>query len=210
MAKKKNQENILFILMGVIILGLIIAGFIIFQKQIVPMFEEQKQIATASETTIVKETEAVPQQEDEFIPQEDVKNIQIYYGIKGKDKLEFETKRVRKSKMLITQARQVVNQLLEVPSNERLYKLIPDGTTLRGLFYDSGVYTIDFSREFSNVFNYGANEQILTLYSVVNSITELDPHAKVKFMVNGTELEGEDGHVDLGAKLTRFEGIIER
>lgn len=209
MAKKKNQESILFILMGVIILGLVIAGFIIFQKQIMPMFEEQKKIATASETTAVNNP-VIPEQEDEFIPQEDVKNIQIYYGIKGKDKLEFETKRVRKSKMLITQARQVVNQLLEAPSNERLYKLIPDGTTLRGLFYDSGLYTVDFSREFSNVFNYGANEQILALYSVVNSITELDPHAQVKFMINGTEIEGEDGHVDLGAKLTRFEGIIEK
>ncbi len=209
MAKKKNQESILFILMGVIILGLIIAGFIIFQKQIMPMFEEQKKIATASETTTVNNP-VVPEQEEEFIPSEDVKNIQIYYGIKGKDKLEFETKRVRKSKMLITQARQVVNQLLEAPSNERLYKLIPDGTTLRGLFYDSGLYTVDFSREFSNVLNYGANEQILTLYSVVNSITELDPHAQVKFMINGTEIEGEDGHVDFGAKLTRLEGIIEK
>lgn len=213
MAKKKKQENILFILMGIIILGLMVAGFFLFKQQINDIVVKQKQ-QTAAQEALVEQQKQIgkePQEKsEEYIPQEDVQIIQVYYGVKGKDKIESESKRVRKSKMLITQARQVANSLLETPNNERLYKLLPEGTTLRGLFYDSGVYTIDFSREFNAVFNYGPAEQLLTMYSIVNSITELDPEAKIRFLVNGTEVEGEEGHIDVTAHLTRLESIIEK
>lgn len=216
---KKNQENILFLLMGVIIIGLIIAGFFLFQKQFLSMIKPKY---STTPSTVQNNTDSIQVTENVetpvtrtattelYIPQEDVQNIQIYYGIKGKDKLEAENKKVRKTSMLIGQARQIVNSLLETPSNERLYRILPENLTLRGLFYDSGIYIIDFSREFNQIFNYGANEQILAVYSIVNSITDLDPQASVRFLVNGQEIEGEDGHVDFSAKLTRLESIIEK
>ena len=212
MAKKKKQESILFVLMGLIIMGLVVAGFILFKNQISEIIDKQKQQTVAQEALAVKQKAMIENQEkpEEYIPQEDVQIIQVYYGVIGKDSIESESKRVRKSKMLISQARQIVNYLLEKPGNERLYKLVPDGTYLRGLFYEAGVYTIDLSREFNNVLNYGPSEQILTVYSIVNSLTESDPKAKVRFLVNGTEMESEEGHVDFGANLTRLESIIEK
>ena len=211
---KKNQENLLFLFMGLIILGLLIAGFFLFQKQFSSIFAEHKAnseaiTAQVAQTNGSSETQSITKQE-EYIPQEDVQNLHIYYGIKGKDKLESETKRVRKNSMRIGQARQIVNSLLEVPSNERLYRILPENLTLRGLFYDSGLFIIDFSREFNKIYTYGANEQVLAVYSIVNSITELDPKAKVRFLVNGTEPEGDEGHLDLSMKLTRLESIIEK
>ena len=100
--------------------------------------------------------------------------------------------------------------MIEAPSNERLYRLLPENLTLRGLFYDSGLFIIDFSREFNNIYNYGASEQILAVYSIVNSLTELEPKAKVRFLINGTEPDGEQGHIDLSQKLSRLESIIEK
>ncbi len=215
---KKNQEKILFILMGVIIIGLVIAGFILFQKQFYSLFKEDN-ASTASikteETTnltasSIEKNNNIVEKEEEYIPQEDVQYLKIYYGVKGKDKLECENKRVRKNTMLIGQARQIVNSLLENPSNERLYRILPENLTLRGLFYDSGLFIIDFSREFSSIYNYGASEQTLAIYSIVNSITELDPKAKVRFLINGTEPESGEGHIDLNSKLSRLESLIEK
>ena len=211
---KKNQENLLFLFMGLIIIGLLIAGIFLFQKQFSAMFAEQKAnsetiTAQVPQTSTSSETKTLTK-EEEYIPQEDVQNLHIYYGIKGKDKLESEIKRVRKNSMRIGQARQIVNSLLEVPSNERLYKILPDNLALRGLFYDSGLFIIDFSREFNKIFTYGANEQVLAVYSIVNSITELDPKAKVRFLINGTEPEGDEGHLDLSMQLSRLESIIEK
>lgn len=214
--KKKNQEKILFLLMGVIIVGLAVAGYFLFQKQLYSLLKPST--ATKSQTiatpivdysnNTAKET--TREKEEEYIPQEEVQYLQVYYGIKGKDKLECENKRFRKNPMLIGQARQIVNSLIEVPTNERLYRILPENLSLRGLFYDSGLFTIDFSREFNKIYNYGANEQILAVYSIVNSLTELDPNAQVKFLINGTEPENDNGHVDLSMKLSRLESIIEK
>ncbi len=211
---KKNQENLLFLFMGLIIIGLLIAGLFLFQKQFSSIFAEQKansEVITAQvpQTASSSENQAITKKE-EYIPQEEVQNLHIYYGIKGKDKLESETKKVRKNSMRIGQARQIVNSLLDTPSNERLYKLLPENLTLRGLFYDSGLFIIDFSREFNKIYQYGANEQVLAVYSIVNSITELDPKAKVRFLINGTEPEGDEGHLDLSMQLSRLESIIEK
>ena len=211
---KKNQENLLFLFMGLIIIGLLIAGFFLFQKQFSSIFAEQKansEVITAQvpQTTASSETQTITKKE-EYIPQEDAQNLHIYYGIKGNDKLEGETKKVRKNSMRIGQARQIVNSLLDAPSNERLYRLLPENLTLRGLFYDSGLFIIDFSREFNKIYTYGANEQVLAVYSIVNSITELDPKAKVRFLINGTEPEGDEGHLDLSMQLSRLESIIEK
>ncbi|MBQ3643305.1 MAG: GerMN domain-containing protein [Candidatus Riflebacteria bacterium] len=217
MAKKskKNQENLLFLFMGLIIMGLAISGIILFQKQFASFFAEKQtnnqQIvnqATTTNTNSSSEISSKPQ--EEYIPSEEVQHLQIYYGVKGKDKIESENKKVRRNSMKIGQARQVVNSLLETPSNERLYKLLPENLTLRGLFYDSGLFIVDFSREFNKIYNYGANEQVLAIYSIVNSITELDPKAKVRFLINGTEPEGNEGHIDLSMNLSRLDSIIEK
>jgi len=211
---KKNQENLLFLFMGLIIIGLLIAGFFLFQKQFSSIFAEQKtnsEIITAQLPQSPTSSESPKNtKKEEYIPQEDAQNLHIYYGIKGKDKLESEIKKVRKNSMKIGQARQIVNSLLDAPSNERLYRLLPENLTLRGLFYDSGLFIIDFSREFNKIYSYGANEQILAVYSIVNSITELDPKAKIRFLINGTEPEGDEGHLDLSMQLSRLESIIEK
>lgn len=214
---KKNQENILFLLMGIIILGLVIAGFILFKKQFSDMFNDKtnpntNQITAQAEPLEANNSEIIKKEvkEEEYIPQEEVQNLKIYYGVKGKEKIESETKRVRRNPVLIAQARQIVNSLIEDPSNERLYKLLPENLTLRGLFYNSGLFIIDFSREFNKIYSYGTSEQVLAVYSIVNSITELEPKAQVRFLINGSEPDGEEGHVDLSQKFSRLETIIEK
>ena len=141
---KKKQEAILFGLMGLIIVGLIISGIILFQKQFSGMLEKAKNsdenpvtMASNIASQTSSQTNSAP---EDFIPSEDVQILQVYFGVKGQDKIESEAKRVHKSKVLITQVRQAVNSVLESPTSERLYKLLPEGVNLRGLFYESGVF----------------------------------------------------------------------
>lgn len=197
--------------MGFIILGLIVSGYFLFVRKILP------EISSGNETTkaqIAPEGAATNINDDlaaanELIPQEDAQDLRIYFGVKGKDLLTSELRRVRKKTMLIAQARQIIETLLEGPVTGTMYQLLPGEIKLRGLFFDSGTFIVDLSREFADLRVFGPTEQILAVYSLVNSLTELDPKARVKFLVNGSEPAAEDGHIDLSLPLTRIEKLIQ-
>jgi germination protein M len=70
------------------------------------------------------------------------------------------------------------------------------------------VFTVDLSKEFAEVSNLGVSEQILSVYSLVNSLTELDPRARVRFLINGSEPAVDNGHVDISQTLTRNEDLM--
>ncbi len=214
MAVKKpsrhNQERILFVLMGLIIIGLILSGYFLFVRKILPELTSDKAASTAAATNA--DTPAISDDmaaANEFIPQDEAQDLRIFFGLKGSDVLASELRRVRKRTMLIAQARQIVETLLEGPVTGNLYQLFPKGTGLRGIFFDAGTFIVDLSREFSGLNRLGAAEQTLAVYSLVNSLTELDPKARVKFLINGSEPTGDDGHIDLSLPLTRLESLIQ-
>lgn len=215
MAAKKpsrhNQEKILFALMGFIIIGLIVSGYFLFIRKILPELTTGKETKIAGQesgtnTTLSEDMAAA----NEFIPQEEAQDLRIYFGLKGKDMLTSEIRRVRKRSMLTAQARLIVETLLEGPVTGTMYQLLPKGTSLRGLFFDSGTFIVDLSKEIEELASKGVSEQMLGIYSIVNSLTELDPKAKVKFLINGTEPLGENGHLDLSMNLTRMESLIQK
>lgn len=215
---KKNshqkQERMLFILMGLIIVGLIVSGYFLFIKKILPELSTVGQnnpthiIATQSPT--LADSSQQIRSTEEYIPQEDAHYLTVYFCRKGKDMLGKEKRKVRKNNMIVAQARQIVETILEGPIDNSFYKTIPEGTTLRGLFFNSGIFIVDLSHEFAGLDKMGASEQTLGVYSIVNSLTELDTRVKVRFLINGSETEGKSGHIDISLPLTRLENIIEK
>ncbi|GAB4276055.1 MAG: hypothetical protein Kow0029_17700 [Candidatus Rifleibacteriota bacterium] len=205
---RHNQETILFILMGLIIIGLIISGYFLFVKKILPELSAQKNLNATESASLANTAEADQKAAEAFIPDEDSQILSLYFPQKGKDNFRVESRKVRRKKMLTAQARQIVEELLKGPVSADLYSAIPAKTYLRGLYFDAGTFIIDLSREFAEIENSGAIEEVVGIYSIVNSLTELDPRAKVKFLINGIEPTGENGHVDLSKKLTRLEELI--
>lgn len=208
---RHNQEKALFVLMGLIIIGLIISGYFLFVRKILPELTS----GNAGDQTAPAQAQPASSTGDlaaaqELIPNEDANDLRVYFGVRGLDVMNSELRRVRKRSMLIAQARQIIETILEGPVNGAMYQLVPKGTTLRGVFFDAGTFIVDLSREFAELSNSGAGEQVLTVYSLVNSLTELDPRARVKFLINGSEPSGDEGHVDLSMPLTRLETLIQK
>lgn len=206
-AKKKarNQETILFILMGLILIGLIVSGYFLFVKKILP------ELSATNEQNIpgqVTQLNAAAEPAKLFIPDDEAQTLTLFFPQKNKDNFRGELRKVRRKKMLTAQATQIVEELLRGPTSSDLYSAIPEQTKLRGLFFDSGTFIIDLSRDFATIKNTGAVEQVLGIYSLVNSLTEIDPKAKVKILINGSEQYNEEGHVDLSSDLTRLQDLI--
>jgi hypothetical protein len=81
----------------------------------------------------------------------------------------------------------IVKELINGPSKTSgLVKTIPDGTKLvNSVSISSGVATVDLSKEFIVNHPGGKDASAVTIYSVVNSLTELKDISKVKFTIEG-------------------------
>ena len=93
---------------------------------------------------------------------------------------------------------QIINALLEGPT-QALEKTIPEGTLLRGLYIlQNRTAYVDLSREIRERHPGGAKSELLTIYSMVNSLILNIPEIEtVKILVEGKEEATLAGHVDL-------------
>jgi hypothetical protein len=104
----------------------------------------------------------------------------------------------------LQQARRIVESQI-APAPKPQVSAIPEGTKLRALYVDAeGHAFVDLSREVSAAHAGGAVEEILTVYSIVNAITENLPAVHgVQILVEGREVDTLAGHVDLRRPLAR-------
>lgn len=92
---------------------------------------------------------------------------------------------------------QVIEELIN-GSEHFHYNPIPEGTQLMSIFLDKrGVVYIDLTEAFVNNHPGGTSGEIMTIYSLVNTITENFSTIKgVKILVMGKEIETLKGHID--------------
>jgi len=101
-----------------------------------------------------------------------------------------------------------VKALIEGPAVEGHGASIPEGTELLSLEITDGVAYANFSEEFVANHWGGSTGETMTIYSVVNTLTESANVTAVVFMVEGEELESLAGHMDLTGPIERNEDII--
>ena len=93
---------------------------------------------------------------------------------------------------------QIMNALLEGPK-QALERTIPEGTLLRGFYIlQNRTAYVDLSRELREGHPGGAKSELMTIYSIVNSLILNIPEIEtVRILVEGKEETTLAGHVDL-------------
>lgn len=101
----------------------------------------------------------------------------------------------------------VVSRLLEGPASDNLQSAIPFGTRLNDVYVSEGVCIVDLSQEFvANAIHDELHESI-TLYSIVNTVTELPMIDSVKFLIDGKDGYGYT-HFNISKPLTNRADIV--
>jgi spore germination protein GerM len=98
----------------------------------------------------------------------------------------------------LEQAREIVTAQLAAVA-QPLVSAIPAGTTLRALFLtDRGEAYVDCSREITGGHSGGTVDELLTVYTIVNALTQNLPAVTgVQLLVDGKEVDTLAGHIDL-------------
>ena len=100
----------------------------------------------------------------------------------------------------------ILEQLISGPKEEGAYATIPIDTKIRELTTTAdGICYVNLSQEFvskpSNL------NEALTIYSIVNSLCELEEVDKVQFLIEGEKMEVYKGRKDFGTPFTAIKNI---
>lgn len=104
-------------------------------------------------------------------------------------------------------AEYVVDELIKSTQTEGITGSMPEGTKLLSVEQKNGICTVDLSREFVDNRPLTASRQRMTVYSIVNSLVNLENIEKVSFLVEGARSEGYE-YIDISGNFTEFEDII--
>jgi len=105
----------------------------------------------------------------------------------------------------------LVKELINGPASSELKPTIPEGTSLRSPVKIEGrTAIVDMTKEFVDNHPGGKEAEEMTIYSVVNTLTELKDIETVKFLINGKEQKEFKGNFRLDNAFPRNEALIDR
>lgn len=92
--------------------------------------------------------------------------------------------------------RVLIENLMTVPDGLNVISPIPQGTQIKNVHTKDGICYVDFSDSF-RINHYGGSAgEMLTVYSVVNTLTELPDISRVQFLIEGDKTDFFKGHLD--------------
>lgn len=98
----------------------------------------------------------------------------------------------------------LLNLLLAGPVNDKLECPLPEGTKINNATLKGNTVYVDFSKEFIDNAPTGVEEESLIVYSIVNTLTELNEVSSVKILINGEEnLEFSDKGMNFKEEFVR-------
>lgn len=119
---------------------------------------------------------------------EEKKYIKLYFSDLKSENLIAEAREITVSQKETMEMR-IIKELLKGPVNPNLMKTIPTETKILSVETKEGVCFVNLSQEFKSRHTGGSAGEMMTIYSIVNSLTELESVDKVQFLVEGQKLE---------------------
>jgi len=103
----------------------------------------------------------------------------------------------------------VLEKLIEVSSRNGENFPIPKGTKLLGISVKNNIAYVNFSQELKRNHPGGSMGEMLTVYSIVDTLTEFPEVHKVQILIDSAVVETLVGHMDLTVPLERDLSLVQ-
>jgi len=125
------------------------------------------------------------------------REVLLYFGDPGGVYLVAEGRNIADCEIEEECLRSTVQALIDGPSGN-LVPVLPRQTLLRQISVESDLVLVDFSKDLVNSHPGGSLSELLTVYSLVDSLAVNFPYVRqLRILVDGKPLETIKGHVDL-------------
>lgn len=131
---------------------------------------------------------------NEIIPEEEISEeqmrqtiVSLYFYNENTNSLVPEGRLIDVKELVEKPYNKLVELLIQGPNNSELSKTIPEGTRINKIELKGDTLYIDFSKEFIENHEGGENKEKATIYSLVNTMTNLTEVNSVKILIEGEE-----------------------
>ena len=119
------------------------------------------------------------------IPEKTVELVTLYFPNRGKQYL---VKEKRVIEHTVEQPEKLIlEELIKGPANEKNDYVIPPNAKIYSIVIKNDTAYVNLSNEFKSDMKLGSNNEMLAIYSIVNSLTELRAIKNVRLIVEGEE-----------------------
>ena len=179
-------------------LMLIIYGILFIVVENIPLTNgEGEEMGILRDTDFVFDADSLESDEE---------YITLYFSDENGDSLTSEVRKIKVPKGEVME-KLVVSELLEGPKNGKNLQVIPSGTKIISVETKEGVCFVNLSKEFITKHPGVTSAEIMTVYSIVNSLTELVNVNKVQFLIDG-EIKELFNHIVINEPLERDTSYI--
>ena len=136
----------------------------------------------------------------------EVRFVTLYFPVKNGVSLSREDRSIRVTDQQPV-AQYIINELIKGPQNEDLTSSLNAKTTINSVEISNGICFVNFKDDFIDK-NLGTPEQEkLTVFSIVDSLTELENIERVQFLIDGKRVD-DFGNINISGIFGRDENII--
>lgn len=130
---------------------------------------------------------------------EEKRAVTLYFSDSEAEYLVGEKREVKKKEDVEEEARDLIRDLIQGPRGKLLTTLPPKTKLLSLEIDEKGIAEVNFSKSLSGDHPGGSSAEMMTVYSVVDSLAFNFPEIKgVWFLVEGQGIETIAGHLSLG------------
>jgi spore germination protein GerM len=188
--RKKGKSGVKGVLVTLVFIGIGIALLSFFRQEISrfirPWIEKRGLIEGKRETT-------------------------LYFSDQEAEFLIGEKRQIRKKEEVEEEIQEVIRELIKGPRGELLPTLPSRTEVLSVQLDDKGIVKVDFSRALSKDHPGGSSAEVMTVYSIVNTLIINFPVIKrVQFLVEGKEIESITGHLSLNRPIASKPDLIRK
>jgi spore germination protein GerM len=135
----------------------------------------------------------------------------LYFADPHSDYLVREQRKLPKKFTQNENIQHVVEELIKGPKRS-LIRTVPESTIIKNVRVDrNGIAWLDFSSHLSKDHPGGSSAEIITVYSIANTvILNFKDVKKVRFLIDGAEIETLAGHIDCRRTIVANKDYIKR
>ncbi len=142
-----------------------------------------------------------------YTSNENRRKVIVFFPEDGGFELVSREREIYATSSMSNQMKQIIVELIKGPKEGEdgaLHRALPEATRLREVYLSGQTAYVDLTRDLLENIDGGSRLELLTIYSIVDSITyNFGEIRSVKILVEGAEIETLSGHVDLRRALTK-------